>query len=219
MKEDSDREIAARIFRYCDLENKKVLEIGCGDGRITVLIQDKPREFIALDPDEEIIRQAGMIVPGVEFRVGSGENLDFPDGHFDLVVFTLSLHHQQSRLALGEAVRVLRKGGRVVIVEPRNGGEVGQVFGLLRNEEQAVLEARKAIEESGLQMEHSEEFTARWSFKDGDELLQSLFAYEGLEFDPAIARQVADLLGENMEARPIVLTEKLIIQTLRKLSF
>jgi len=60
---------------------------------------------------------------------------DFPDGHFDLVVFTLSLHHQQSSLALGEAVRVLRKGGRVVIVEPKNGGEVGQVFGLLRMSE------------------------------------------------------------------------------------
>ena len=67
-------------------------------------------------------------------------------------------------------------------------------------------------------MEHSEEFTARWSFDDGDELLQSLLSYEGLEFDPAIAGQVAELLGEDMDDRPIVLADNLVILTLRKSS-
>ncbi len=47
MKNDSDRRIFQKILHFASLENKDVLEIGCGNGRITSLLAGKPKHLIA----------------------------------------------------------------------------------------------------------------------------------------------------------------------------
>jgi len=214
--DDSDQRIMDRILQCVDLENKQVLEIGCGDGRITALLVGMTQELVAVEPDETSLRKARVNVPEATICLGSGEDLGFPDERFDVVIFTLSLHHQDSRKALKEAGRVLKDGGRVVIIEPRNEGEVAKVFGLLRNEAQATVEAQEAINECGLKLDASEEFEARWTYEDEEELIQSLFAYFHMEFDPDVAGQVSRLLGEKANMRPITLIDSMIIQSLKK---
>lgn len=216
MIDDSDQRIMDRILQCVDLENKQVLEIGCGDGRITALLVGMTQELVAVEPDETSLRKARVNVSEATICLGSGEDLGFPDERFDVVIFTLSLHHQDSRRALKEACRVLKDGGRVVIIEPRNEGEVAKVFGLLRNEDQATVEAQKAINECGLKLDASEEFEARWTYEDEEELIQSLFAYFHMEFDPDVAGQVSRLLGEKANMRPITLIDSMIIQSLKK---
>jgi ubiquinone/menaquinone biosynthesis C-methylase UbiE len=112
MKTESDPRIVDKIFKYADLENKQVLEVGCGDGRISSLMIGKAGKLIAVDPDEEKIRAAGKVIPNAEFPIGSGENLEFSEGCFDIVIFTLSLHHQDSNAALREAKRVRKEEGK-----------------------------------------------------------------------------------------------------------
>jgi ubiquinone/menaquinone biosynthesis C-methylase UbiE len=87
------------IFKHADLKHKEVLEIGCGDGRITSFLKGEAHTLIAIDSDAQSIKKASSKLSGVEFRVGCGESLDFPDNRFDLILFTLSLHHQNSRMA------------------------------------------------------------------------------------------------------------------------
>lgn len=208
--------MAEKILEIADLEGKDILEIGCGNGRITSLMVGKPKNPLAIDPDGESIREAQEEIAAADFRIGSGEKLEFSDRCFDLIIFTLSLHHQNSKTALAEACRMLKDEGCILVIEPVNEGEVERIFGVLRNEDHATLEAQEAIKESGLILERSEVFDAKWIFENKEDLCQSLFDYYGMPFDANIALQIREQLGAKGEGHPIVLTDTMIIQSLRK---
>ncbi|MCP4283089.1 MAG: class I SAM-dependent methyltransferase [Gammaproteobacteria bacterium] len=82
------------------LDNKTVLEIGCGDGRISKLFTKITDNLIGIDPEEKKIKAAQVNIPKGKFLIGSGGNLVFSNEYFDFVIFTLSLRHQDSRKAL-----------------------------------------------------------------------------------------------------------------------
>lgn len=216
MKNDSDRRILEKILAFDNLENRDVLEIGCGNGRITCLMAGKPKNLTAIEPDPEKIREAREKIPGVDFRRGSGEKLAFAGNSFDLVIFTLSLHHQRSEAALSEAARVLRKDGRALIIEPVNEGEIERLFSLLQDETHEVLLAKRAVDGNNLHLEKSEEFTAEWIFEDKEDLLQSVFHHYNMPFDDQTATRITEFLGKKLENTPVVLQDSMVIHVLYK---
>jgi SAM-dependent methyltransferase len=216
MKTDSDQRIAEKIFQFVDLKGKRVLEVGCGNGRISSLLASKADQLIAIDPDKLKIEEAKARGVGVEFYVGSGENLDFPDNVFDVIIFTLSLHHQDSEQALKEAKRVFKEGGAILVIEPVVEGEIEKLFSLLINEDQTKLDAQKAIIESGLEIDQSQHFTAKWTFDNIEDLQKSLFDYYEMRFDIQVAEKILDQVCEKSNKTPIVLEDLMIIQLLSK---
>lgn len=216
MKENSDQKIAQMILQLNSLETRQVLEIGCGDGRITSLIADKPKQLIAIEPDEKKIRVAREKVAGVDFRIGTGEHLEFPENYFDVVIFTLSLHHQDSKAAIAEATRVLKDDGTILVIEPIEEGEVEQVFALVNDEKEVKIEVQRTIKTCGLVIEHSEIFNATWVFEDKDELCHGLFDYYEMPYNEKIVAQIYKLLGSKKDFCPIKLTDTMIIQSLKK---
>ena len=75
---------------------QRVLEIGCGDGRLTLRLARLGATVEALDPDAASIRRARRQLPprwarAVRYRVGQAEQLNYPDESFDRVVFAWSL--------------------------------------------------------------------------------------------------------------------------------
>ncbi len=217
MKTDSDQRIAEKIFQFVDLKGKKVLEVGCGNGRISSLLASKADQLIAIDPDKLKIEEAKARGVGVEFYVGSGENLDFPDNVFDVIIFTLSLHHQDCEQALKEAKRVFKEGGAILVIEPVVEGEIEKLFSLLINEDQTKLDAQKAIIESGLKIDKSQHFTAKWSFDNIEDLQKSPFDYYNMRFNIQVAEKILDQVCEKSSKNPIVLEDLMIIQLLSKL--
>jgi ubiquinone/menaquinone biosynthesis C-methylase UbiE len=216
MKTDSDQRIAEKIFQFVDLKGKRVLEVGCGNGRISSLLASKADQLIAIDPDKLKIEEAKARGVGVDFCVGSGENLDFPDNAFDVIIFTLSLHHQDSEQALKEAKRVFKEGGVILVIEPVVEGEIEKLFSLLINEDQTKLDAQKAIIESGLKIDQSQHFTAKWSFDNIEDLQKSPFDYYEMRFDIQVAEKILDQVCEKSSKTPIVLQDLMIIQLLSK---
>jgi len=216
MKQYSSQKIVKKIIEFADLKYKQVLEIGCGDGRITALMAEKPERFVAIDPDEQKIEKARSNVVGVDFQIGSGENMTFPDNCFDLVIFTLSLHHQDSKKAIDEARRVLKKDGKILVIEPIVEGEIERLFALLYDENKEKIEAQKSINECGLHLIDSEIFSAKWVFEDKEDLIQSTFQYYDMPFDSKIALKISNLLGEKIKSHPIVLFDSMIIQSLNE---
>jgi len=67
MKDLSDPTVAEKIIRFTVLDGKRVLEIGCGDGRVTRLLAGRPKELIAIEPDPERIGKPERRYPALTF--------------------------------------------------------------------------------------------------------------------------------------------------------
>jgi len=71
----------ARVLRSCgDFDGARVLEVGCGDGRLTFLYADRAESVLGIDPEEESIATAQDDTPPeladrVRFEVGIAEDL------------------------------------------------------------------------------------------------------------------------------------------------
>jgi len=93
-------------------EAKRILDVGAGSGifaeELGILFPKS--EIVCLDSSYKMCK----LSKGVR---GDGAQLPFKDEIFDLVTFCFSLHELEIEKALGEAKRVLRKDGRVFIVD------------------------------------------------------------------------------------------------------
>jgi ubiquinone/menaquinone biosynthesis C-methylase UbiE len=205
-----------KIQEFADLRGKEVLEIGCGDGRISRFLAKAAKRLTAIDPDAKAIEKAKLKTADADFRVGSGESLEFGNEAFDIVVFTLSLHHQDAAKAVAEARRVLRKNGQLLIIEPAHDGEVQKLFNLLRSERHDLKNALETIRKSAFFPEREETFFTTWSFADREELYQRYFEHYGAPRDERIIYEINSFLGAKINEKPIILSDKLLIFSLRK---
>lgn len=118
----------------CSRASGDVLELGVGTGRNLRHYSPEVRLMgIDLSPETLSIarRRAAALKRDVELRLGDAEALDLPDESYDTVVSTLTMCSIPNyRAALEEAQRVLRPGGRLVMVEhirsPSTAVRVGQ---------------------------------------------------------------------------------------------
>jgi ubiquinone/menaquinone biosynthesis C-methylase UbiE len=213
---DEEQVVRRAIGEMSHLQPCRVLEIGCGDGKVTSALAGRARKIVAIDPDEEKIAEARNSIFGVDFRIGSGENLEFKSMFFDLVLFSLSLHHQDSELALREAYRVLSNNGRLIIIEPAVDGDVQQFFNVFSDESHDLKKALDAIETSDFELITTKKLWVNWIFDDKDELYNYDFDRPaGYEY-ASVIRKMNQLLGNRLQHRPIVLKDKVTIYLMAK---
>lgn len=86
----------AALRRLGDFRGRRVLELGCGDGRLTLGIAAEAASVLAFDPDAEAVGRARRALPAelaerVSYQVASGKELEIEPQSFDLVVFSWSL--------------------------------------------------------------------------------------------------------------------------------
>lgn len=104
----------------------RLLDVGCGTGALAARLARLGYEVVGLDPSEGMLEVMRRRAPEVEAVRGSGTELPFADGEFDLSLSVATLHHiadpDAVRRTLGEMVRVVRRGGRILIWDhnPRN---------------------------------------------------------------------------------------------------
>jgi ubiquinone/menaquinone biosynthesis C-methylase UbiE len=206
------------IEQFVELRDHKVLEIGCGEGRISEMLANRTQKLIAIDPDEQSIKKAKSEFPEVDFRIGTGETLAFEDSSIPIILFTFSLHHQDSQLALKEAHRVLSRDGRVIIIEPTADGELTQFYSLFDDETERLQETLKIIEACEFTIEHKETFLTTTSFNNRDELIDYPFAREKIHLDDRerIIRKLNQLRGPVKHDQAITLKDDCYVFSLRK---
>lgn len=106
------------------LSEGKLLEVGFGTGMLISSLSKKFRgrmRITGVDISPEMLKKAGAKLrglPSVELMIADAEKLPFKSGTFDFVVSTLAVHHFPNALkAIKEMCRVLKKGGRLVVVD------------------------------------------------------------------------------------------------------
>ncbi len=103
-------------------ERGRVLDLACGAGGFSFLLEEMGFQVIGLDSSETMLRRARKFAEEkrskVEFVKGDARELPFEDDSFDYVLFIDSLvHFEPSGLnsVFREAARVLKPGGRFII--------------------------------------------------------------------------------------------------------
>jgi SAM-dependent methyltransferase len=94
----------------------RILEVGCGEGELAErLLYETSADVVAIDQSPRMVELARK--RGVRAVVGRAEELPFDDESFDCVVAAWMLYHVEDLTrALGEILRVLAPGGRLVAV-------------------------------------------------------------------------------------------------------
>jgi ubiquinone/menaquinone biosynthesis C-methylase UbiE len=127
--------------------DETVLDIGCGRGLFLVAAAKRLHrggkavgidlwnaEDLAGNSADGVLANAQLegVADRVEVKTGDARKLDFADGTFDTVVSSVALHNiegaSERRNAAFEIARVLKPGGRVLIVDIRHTGEYADVL-------------------------------------------------------------------------------------------
>ena len=111
--------IAASLIDSLDWKgNERVLDVGCGDGKITALIASKVPQgsVLGVDISESMVNFAACQFPHLRFEVADAAHLTF-EGTFDVVVSFSTLHWViEQEKALDGLHRALALGGKAYII-------------------------------------------------------------------------------------------------------
>jgi len=127
------------VFSGRDQRKLRLLDIGCGTGRfLDFLKQAWPRlPALGLDLSEPYIRHAKRHLrrwSKMNFAVGNAESLPLPDASQDAVTSIFLFHElppKVRRIVFRECARVLKPGGRLVLVDSLQRGDRPDYEGLL----------------------------------------------------------------------------------------
>ena len=100
-----------------------IADLGAGEGAFSLLLVQRAKQVIAVDNSDKMVELGTALarnqgLPSLEYRKGDLEAVPIADSAVDLALFSQSLHHAlHPERALTEASRILRPGGRIVILD------------------------------------------------------------------------------------------------------
>lgn len=111
---------AKALRKYVGSGSGKALDVGCGYGRMCDALVALGYSVTGVEPSERVLRMAAARRPNLQWRVGSMPDLPFPDESFDLVcLFNVAraLHLMHVADVCGSLVRLVRRGGRLIVID------------------------------------------------------------------------------------------------------
>jgi len=95
-QKDPEKHELKKLQKLVDFNGRSVLEVGCGEGRLTWAYARLAQRVIGIDPDPDAIRVAQYDMPAdlrksTTFACASSLNLPFPHERFDIALLSWSL--------------------------------------------------------------------------------------------------------------------------------
>jgi ubiquinone/menaquinone biosynthesis C-methylase UbiE len=163
--------------RLLSLDDKHILELGCGSAEITrnIAASCSGCRVTALEVDE-VAHQKNLQLgdlPNVTFGLSGAQEIPLPDKSIDVVFMFKSLHHVPLELmdqSLREISRVLKPGGLAYISEPIFAGDFNDILRLFHDEKKvrqaAFASLEKAVEEGIFELREEVFFNSPMHFEN-----------------------------------------------------
>lgn len=100
-----------------------IADLGAGEGTFSQMLARRSKKVIAVDNSEKMVEYGRELahkhgIKNLEYRKGDLEDVPIKDGTVDLAFFSQALHHaQHPERAVAEAWRILKPGGRIVVLD------------------------------------------------------------------------------------------------------
>jgi len=222
---DPTNQYIAMILSQCDLSGKVILEIGCGQGRITRDLADHAQRVVASDPDAASLEAARRAIAAnnVEFVPAPTGVPDLPAMSFDMVIYTLSLHHvpvAEMTDSLNQAAALLKKDGVIMVIEPGESGSftlAKEQYGAGSGDERPAKEAaiRAMCTLDGWAMEETINFYTQFQF-DNDQDFFTKMLPGSARHPHSFLEEVRRFLEQHRTQGGIVLTAERRLHVLRR---
>jgi ubiquinone/menaquinone biosynthesis C-methylase UbiE len=242
LREDPEGVEIKELERSISFKGNDVLEVGCGNGRLTFQYAGETNKVMAIDPSTRAISEARKNTPKelgskIGFRVGRGESLKFPNETFDIVFFAWSLCCADGPAmgkAMDEAWRVLRRKGILVNIQaslhqPLTRGTVSYL--IERNSGPADWsigdrQARSALRHSAFveqkfDLVSEKEFPVFSYYGSTREALRNIAGQSGVDYEELnreTKRRVREILDSLKTKQGIRTQENAVLTILRKSS-
>ena len=204
-----------------------VADIGCGSGGLAAALTKRGFDVIGVDPQADMIAVARTRVPQARFIVAPAEDMPLAEALVDAAVFLNSLHHvprSAMDAALSGALRILKQGGTLVVLEPLAEDTFFRAMQPVDDETVIRINALRAIDRlksrGACTLDHEDRYEVITRFDDIAAFLDYLLKAEPARAD-AIAAQsetVARTFAENAcrDADGFTLTQPLSIWVFRR---
>jgi ArsR family transcriptional regulator len=106
-----------------------VVDVGCGEGYLTIEVARWARRVVAIDRSTSVLARARALsirrrAANITFKRGDLERLPLESATMDVALLSQALHHAANPAeALAEAVRVLKPGGKLLVLDLRQHDE------------------------------------------------------------------------------------------------
>jgi len=166
--------------RLLSLDDKHILELGCGCAEITrsIATSGTNRKITALEVDE-IAHEKNLQItdlPNVTFGLSGAQDIPLEDDSVDVVFMFKSLHHVPVELmeaSIQEIKRVLKPGGLAYISEPVFAGDFNEILRLFHDEqkvrEAAFIAIKNAIDQGMFSLVEETFFNSPMKFENFEE--------------------------------------------------
>lgn len=121
------------ISKIASLKNKAVLDLCCGNGRLSFPLARKAKQVIGIDSDKKIIKLCkkkllASKAKNLSFKLMNAKKLSFPKNFFDIVLIAW---HTPSIKELKQAFKVLKKKGQLILLNPVNSIDFSEAISFL----------------------------------------------------------------------------------------
>jgi len=188
------------------LAGARVIDIGCGEGWLSLLVATEASTVIGIDPSATALERAKAKnkTDNALFQMASADNLPLESTWADIAIYYNSLHHIPAALqlkALKETARVLAEGAMLCIVEPIASGSCYELFKPVDDESavydttyKLIFEAANGIE---FQQEAEELFMDCYTYRDFEQFLDNVLVVD--ERRAEVLPKLEDMLRERYD--------------------
>ena len=143
---DPDRKVLAALERIVPLSGKRIADVGTGIGHYPMLLARRTARTYGIEPEAALLGEARSRAtashqPNVRMVEGEATALPLRDAAVDIVLHGLIDAEEGSLPAIAEALRVLRPGGRLVVLGYYGRDDVAPLL-----EPEVVAHARQATQ-------------------------------------------------------------------------